>query len=270
MSRLPRRYLLAPVLAAAAALTLTACGNGGVAVQSNEHTVENGAGAEVGPLDVRDATLTLGGGGVALLAVALYNQSPTADALTNVSGPEGTTFTLPATATAYHGVYTGATPSDTVTVAVTPSSPTSSAAPRTTPGAKSTVARAAAARSTPSSSAAPATQAAASLVAIPGQTGVFLNAGLTQIVVRNLPADVQVGVSIPITFTFLGAGSVTVQVPVTAGVGVDLSGDGPQPTVSTDGAPGGAPGGAVSSAPPVVVTVTATAAAPSGAPPTAP
>lgn len=256
MSRLPRRSLLAPLLAAAAALTLTACGNGGVAVQSKEHTVENGAGAEVGPLDVRDATLTLGGGGVALLAVALYNQSPTADALTGVSGPEGSTFTLPTTATAHHGVYSGATPSDTVTVAVTPTGAASSAHPRAKK--TSTAARLHSASPTVSSSTAPASDAGATVVAIPGQTGVFLNAGLTQIVVRNLPADTRVGTSVPITFTFLGAGSVTLEVPVTAGVGVDLSGDGPMPTVSTDGAQSGP----MSSTPPVVVTVTATTTVP--------
>lgn len=227
MSRLPRRtYLLAPAVAIAAGLSLTACGDNGVAVQSREHNTSDGIEGQVGNVLVRNAQLTLGGNGVALLGVALFNDGSAADALTGLASPDATGFTLPTQVTASPGAYGGASPSDTRNVA-------SAAA-----------------------GAAPAAQQGASSITLPSKVGVFLDTGLTQITVTGLPPAAAVGQSIPISFTFQGAGTLLLQVPITgaASTGTVPS---PLPTVSDAGAAAGPP----TSTPPTAIITTVYASA---------
>lgn len=170
---------------------------------------------------VRNAEITLGLGGSGLLSVALFNDGQSADTLNAVASPEASSFELPAGATAFAGAYAGASPSNPRTVAspvasspAVSSSRTPAAATSMAPGAATLRATATATRSAAASaSAQPASQGASSIT-LPGQAGVFLNSGLTQITVRGLPPATAVGVSIPVTFTFVGAGTVTLQVPV--------------------------------------------------------
>lgn len=250
VSRLSRRsYLLAP-LALVAGLGLAACGNQGVSIQSREHSTARGVDGQVGEVLVRNAEITLGLDGTGLLSVALFNDGSAADSLMSVSSPRASDFELPAGATVFAGAYAGTSPSTTRTVAsASPAGPEVSssqslAATNMAPGAAtSTATGTASSTASRSPTGSPTVQPAsegASSITLPGQTGVFLNSGLTQVTVRGLPADAAVGMSLPVTFSFVGAGMLTLQVPISGAASTGASGN-PLPTVSDADNQGGPP-----------------------------
>ncbi len=205
MPRLPRRparaALAAPALAVAAVLCLAGCGNNGVAEQSKEHSSVSGASGQAGSVLIRNATLTLGLGGGAVMAVAFFNGAGEADALTAMTSPQAASFTLPTaagTANAYGD------PSDNPQDDVT-------AAPAAVGGAG---------------------------VGLPAQTGVFLGGGRDLITVAGLTGSPLIGQSVPVTFTFRSAGSVTLYVPITGGPQAG-NGASPLPSVTAANAAGG-------------------------------
>jgi copper(I)-binding protein len=114
-----RHVLLLPVLALAATFALTACGNGGVAEQSKEHSVVTGAEGTVGDLKILDATLTTGDTTTtASLSLTVYDQGQSGDALTGVTSPMASGFALPST-DATGAASTDATGASSTSTAVT-------------------------------------------------------------------------------------------------------------------------------------------------------
>ncbi len=121
MPRLNRRpVLLLPVLAVATTFALTACGNGGVAEESREHSVVTGAEGQVGDVRILDATITTGllGTTTGTLSLTVYDQGQDADSLTAVSSPVAAAFQLPS-ADSSASASTDATGASSTTSAVT-------------------------------------------------------------------------------------------------------------------------------------------------------
>ncbi|HEY5336375.1 MAG TPA: copper chaperone PCu(A)C [Mycobacteriales bacterium] len=93
-----RRLLRAAVpagLAAAALLTVSACGDA-VPFQSQEHPVVAGVEATLGTVLIRNATITIDPDHTSgQLLLVMFNDGSASDALTSVSSPQVSTVTLP-------------------------------------------------------------------------------------------------------------------------------------------------------------------------------
>lgn len=199
MSRRLVRAVVPVGLAAAAALTLAACGNT-VAFQSQEHPVVAGVEATLGTVLIRNATITIDPDGTsARLLLVMFNEGKHADALTSVSSPRVAQVRLPPAAPAADSVTGSATASPTVTetALAPPSTPATAASTSAAPGA--------------STSAPPAS---ATQVELPPMSTVPLR-GAQAITLDGISGGPRVGNSLPITFQFAAAGSVSLLVPIT-------------------------------------------------------
>jgi copper(I)-binding protein len=91
---LPIRSIAAITFAGAVAIAaLAGCGH--IPPQSKEHTSISGVNASVGNIGIRNAQVTTGANGNAIVTLALFNEGSTTDTLTAVSSAAAASGTLP-------------------------------------------------------------------------------------------------------------------------------------------------------------------------------
>ncbi|GAB3580106.1 hypothetical protein GCM10027445_49830 [Amycolatopsis endophytica] len=194
-----RRVVGASVVAAGAALALAGCGAGQITQTATMLPAVNGAMAQVGKLNLRDAGLVnrndcqqaYASGSNAPLALVIANDGVSDDQLVSVSSPSAATATIDGQQNIVAGSTLVIGPANT-SESIEQSS---SSAPTSTSGS---------ATSSPTSSAAA------------GPTGDAAQVGFGSVVLQGIKSVVWPGQNVPVTFTFRDAGPVTVQMPVHA------------------------------------------------------